>query len=90
MSDERARAALPRRALLKAAAAAAAFLGSILAAARASASAKMTQKLVRYQTTPKGSARCQTCAQYLPTPACKLVDDPISPNGWCQLYAAKA
>jgi hypothetical protein len=66
------------------------FLASSFAAARAIASAKMTQKLVHYQTSPKGSARCQTCSQFVPTPACKLVDDPISPNGWCQLYAAKA
>jgi hypothetical protein len=90
MSDEPARAATPRRDLLKAAAGAAALLGSILPAARAIAGAKMDHKVVRYQTTPKGPARCQTCTQYLPTPACKLVEDPISPNGWCQLYAAKA
>jgi hypothetical protein len=90
MSDERTRAATPRRDLLRAAVGGAAVLGSSLAAAPASAGAKMTQKLVHYQTTPKGSARCQTCSQYLPTPGCKLVDDPIAPTGWCLLYAAKA
>jgi hypothetical protein len=89
MSDERARAGTPRRGLLKAAAGGAAFLGLSLPAVRAGASAKTAQKVVHYQTTPKGSARCETCTQFLPTPACKVVEDPISPNGWCQLFAAK-
>lgn len=90
MSDERIRAAVPRRDLLRAATGATAFLGGLIAAVQASASAKMGQKQVHYQTTPKGAARCQTCTQFLPVPACKLVEDPISPNGWCQLYAAKS
>ena len=84
-------AAAPRRDALRAAAGAAVFLGGGLAAGRvAAAGAKMSQKLVHYQTTPKGSAHCQACTQFLPSPACKLVDDPISANGWCTLYAAKA
>jgi hypothetical protein len=90
MSDDPIRAAAPRRDLLKAALGGAAFVGSSLVAARASAASKMGQKLVHYQATPKGSARCQTCSQFLPAPACKLVDDPITPTGWCLLYAAKA
>ena len=90
MSNDRIRAAMPRRDLLKAGVSAAAFGGAILAAARASAGAKMTQRVVHYQTTPKGSARCQSCTQFLPAPACKLVEDPIAPSGWCQLYAAKS
>jgi hypothetical protein len=89
MSDDPVLAAVPRRDLMKAAAGAAAFLGCGLAGGQASADAKMTQKLVHYQTTPKGPARCQTCTQFLPTPACRLVQGPISPSGWCQLYAAK-
>jgi len=83
-------AAAPRRDVLRAAAGAV-FLGGGLAAGRvAAAGAKMSQKLVHYQATPKGPARCQTCAQFLPSPACKLVDDPILPSGWCVLYAGKA
>ena len=90
MSDHPTRAAAPRRDLLRAVLGGVAFLGASLAAARAIADAKMGHKLVHYQTTPKGSARCQTCTQFLPTPGCKLVEDPITPTGWCQLYAAKA
>jgi hypothetical protein len=79
-----------RRELLRLAAGAALLLGAGLAAGRASAGAKTPQKQVQYQPTPKGSQRCQTCTQFLPAPGCKLVEDPISPNGWCALYAAKS
>jgi len=84
-------AAAPRRDVLRAAISVAAVLCGSLAPRAAAAGAKMSQQLVHYQATPKGPARCQTCAQFLPSsPACKLVDGPISPNGWCVLYAAKA
>lgn len=94
MTDPRYEIADPsRRIVLRAAAVAAgagAFLGASLAASPAAAGAKMDHKLVRYQPTPNGAARCQACSQYLPNPGCKLVDDPITPSGWCLLYAAKA
>ncbi len=77
----------PRRDLLRAASGAAALLGCGSAATPAAASAKMPHKLVHYQATPNGAARCQGCTQFLPSPACKLVDDPITPSGWCVLYA---
>jgi hypothetical protein len=54
------------------------------------ASAKVSHQLAGYQTTPNGQARCQVCSQFLPAPACKVVEDPIVPTGWCKLYAAKA
>ena len=53
-------------------------------------SAKVSHQLAGYQTTPNGGARCQICSQFLPQPACKVVEDPIVPTGWCKLYAAKA
>jgi hypothetical protein len=53
------------------------------------ASAKMAQKGVSYQETPKGAARCDNCKFWQPTAACKVVDGVISPSGWCTLYAAK-
>jgi hypothetical protein len=79
-----------RRFVLRAAAGAGALMASGLATTPAAAGAKMSHKLVRYQPAPNAGAHCQTCTQYVPTPACKLVDDPITPTGWCLLYAAKA
>ena len=94
MTDQRYEIASPsRRVVLRRAAAVAgagAFLGASLAASPAAADAKMDHKLVHYQATPNGAARCQTCTQFVPKPACKLVDDPITPTGWCLLFAAKA
>jgi hypothetical protein len=49
----------------------------------------------KYQNMPKGAQQCGKCNYFLPgTPAtglgqCKLVAGPISPNGWCQLFAPK-
>jgi len=54
------------------------------------ANSKVSHQLAQYQTTPNGAAHCQNCSQFLPQPACKVVEDPIVPNGWCKLYAAKA
>ena len=94
MTDQRYdKAGLSRRVVLHGGAAVAGagtFLGASLAASPAAADAKMDHKLVRYQPTPNGAARCQSCSQYVPKPACKLVNDPITPTGWCLLYAAKA
>lgn len=55
----------------------------------AAASSKESQKLARYQTTPKGKARCDGCAQWRAPNACALVDGEISASGWCILYAPK-
>ena len=58
--------------------------------------AKMAKASMQYQGMPKGTAECSTCAQYIPGKSakadgtCKLVDGPISPNGWCLAYSAKS
>jgi hypothetical protein len=89
MTDQRAEPPEPpRRYFLRGAAIAA---GALLGPGAASAgSAKVSQKLAHYQQTPNGPARCQVCSQFLPAPSCKVVEDPITPSGWCLLYAAKA
>ncbi len=61
--------------------------GGVLVAA--SASAKISQKGVSYQVTPKGAARCDKCKFWKPPATCTLVDGVISPAGWCTLYATK-
>jgi hypothetical protein len=62
--------------------------GALIAAVAATpAAAKVSQKDVGYQPTPKGAARCDNCVQWQPPNACKLVSGVISPNGWCSIYA---
>lgn len=53
------------------------------------AQAKVAQNLVKYQTEPKGEAKCGNCAQFQPPNACVAVEGEINPNGWCQLYVKK-
>ena len=55
----------------------------------APASAKVSQKGVSYQATPKGAARCDGCKFWQPSAACKVVEGTISAAGWCTLYAVK-
>ena len=57
---------------------------------RAVAQQKVKQADAKYQTTPKGSAKCAACMQFQAPNACKLVEGEISPEGWCQLYTPKA
>ena len=51
--------------------------------------AKVAQKIVKYQDTPKGELRCENCALFEPPSSCKTVEGTISPQGWCAVYAKK-
>lgn len=53
------------------------------------ASAKVAQRDVGYQPTPKGAARCDNCIQWQAPNACKVVAGNISPSGWCSIYVRK-
>jgi len=55
----------------------------------AEAQTKAPQKLVAYQSTPKEGHSCATCMYFEPPNACKVVEGPISPAGWCNLWAQK-
>src|SRR6516164_6820347 len=44
------------------------------------ASAKMAQKAVEYQDTPKGDQECSNCSLFQEPNACTLVDGEISPK----------
>jgi hypothetical protein len=73
-------------------ASAALSLGAATAAtvvSRAAAQQKISQADAKYQTMPKGDQRCDACANFQPPNGCKFVEGNISPNGWCQLFAAK-
>jgi hypothetical protein len=53
------------------------------------AQTKVSHEIAKYQDQPNNGQQCSTCSQFEPPSGCKLVESPISPNGWCQLYQAK-
>ena len=58
--------------------------------------AKVAKASMQYQETPKGTAECSTCVQFIPGKTakakgtCKVVDGTINPHGWCLAYTAKS
>lgn len=66
-----------------------ALVGASLVSTPALAAAKMPQKAVSYQPTPKGAQRCDNCALWQGPSSCKLVDGNIAPSGWCTLFKKK-
>jgi hypothetical protein len=60
------------------------------------AQAKASKEAMKYQDQPNSGQRCDTCMQFVPGPkpgasgTCKVVDGPISPNGWCIAYVKKS
>jgi hypothetical protein len=65
----------------------AAVLGAVSVGDRAAAApAKMAQKAVGYQATPKGAQRCDNCKQFESPSSCKIVEGVIDPAGWCRVY----
>lgn len=59
------------------------------AARTALAQTKLTHEIAKYQDTPKDGLKCSTCIQFVAPASCKIVVDPINPEGWCQFYGAK-
>ena len=53
------------------------------------AAAKMSQKSVDYQDTPKNDQDCSNCSLFQEPNACTIVDGEISPKGWCKFWAKK-
>ncbi len=51
--------------------------------------AKISQSAANYQPTPRGSQRCNACSQWIAPTDCKVVVGPVSPTGWCSLFAPK-
>jgi hypothetical protein len=52
----------------------------------ASASIKISKTAVAYQDHPEGDKRCSKCLQYQAPDSCKMVDGPISPQGFCRIF----
>jgi hypothetical protein len=51
--------------------------------------AKVSQKIVKYQDTPKGEQRCENCVEFEAPSTCKTVDGTVAAQGWCTVYAKK-
>ena len=81
-----------RRFLLKSAPLVAGAVASLGAAGnidKAYAQTKLTHAVAKYQDSPHGNQQCSNCVNFEPPHSCKIVQDPISPNGWCQFYGPK-
>jgi hypothetical protein len=46
----------------------------------------LTQKAAHYQDTPHGAQRCDTCSNWLPPFACKVLDGHVVASGWCTAW----
>ncbi len=89
---------LTRRAAMKRVLVTAAGLAvgwTALSARPAHAAGSVPQGAVGYQDKPNGGERCATCSQFVPGKtaqamgSCNIVAGNISPNGWCNVWAAK-
>jgi hypothetical protein len=85
---------LSRRQLLTIAAGAAGasvtVAAAVIGASTPAQAAKVAQKVVKYQDTPKGEQRCENCTLFEAPSSCKTVDGTIAQQGWCMVYAKKA
>ena len=82
---------ISRRHLLEGAIVAAGVAGfaAPAAAQEVSEAQKISHADAKYHPTPNGQQRCAICLQFEPPDKCKIVRSPISPNGWCQFFAAR-
>ena len=79
---------ISRRSLLKGAPLAAATAVSLGCLTRqATAQAKLSHALSKYQDTPKDDQKCSNCSHFAAPASCGIVVDPIAPDGWCQFWA---
>jgi hypothetical protein len=75
-----------RSVLLQGAACAAGVATIIVTDIKSAKAAKLPQKSVSYQETPKGDRQCSGCKLFETPNACKSVAGEISPKGWCTLW----
>jgi len=79
---------LSRRLLLQGTASAMAAAAAVTVRPEAaSAVVKISKEAVAYQDHPQGDKRCGKCAQFQPPQSCKLVDGPISTQGFCRIFS---
>jgi hypothetical protein len=51
---------------------------------------KIAKAMLQYQDHPNDGKHCAICAQFEPPDQCKIVEGPISPDGWCAAFAPKS
>ena len=56
---------------------------------QAQAPQKLAQKVVQSRPTPKNGQMCSNCVNFEAPNACKLVEGPIAPSGWCIAFGPK-
>ena len=66
-----------------------ASLAAGLGASNALAQQKVPKESMKYQDKPNGEKQCSNCAQFVPPGGCKVVEGPISPQGYCLAWAKK-
>lgn len=77
-----------RRSVLRAALAAACMLALPVVGHAQGGKVKKAQS--KYQDTPKGNQNCAKCLHFVAADnSCKVVEGKVSPQGWCQFWAAK-
>jgi hypothetical protein len=81
------RGAWSRRLLLQRAVGTVGAVAVIAARAEpASATIKISKTAVAYQDHPEGDKQCAKCLQFQAPDSCKMVDGPISPQGFCRIF----
>ena len=50
---------------------------------------KQTKAEARYQDHPKGTQRCGLCANFIPPNDCRVIQGPVSDDGWCRNFRAR-
>jgi hypothetical protein len=79
---------LKRRTVLRAALAAGCVL--CLPEVGRAQSGKASKAQAKYQDKPKGAQNCAKCMNFIAADnTCKVVEGKVSPQDWCQLWAAK-
>ena len=66
-----------------------AVLGVTTLTSHEAKAAKVAQKIVGYQDTPKGAQQCDNCSQFEAPASCKVVDGTVAATGWCKVYVKK-
>lgn len=68
----------------------------VIALNRSALAGKASKPDFHYQDHPKDGMKCADCAQFLPSQqgtegdgTCRLVDGPISRDGWCMAFTKK-
>jgi hypothetical protein len=80
---------LSRRSLLHGAACGIGVATVLGITVNAATAGKLPQKTIGYRPSPKGNQHCGNCRLFEPPNACKSVEGPISPQGWCMIYVRR-